>query len=776
VKTLGEGWENCENAHDEFVDGLGEPIYKIECKQRTDDGCRFLKEYVSRHSNINVTNNLSENMLKKITLSFRSYCDTLWNLPSKFDESPQHCQEWICHRNQYQCQTGQCIELDWLCDAEWDCPDASDEQAIDLNFQRLSHNINLPDFQKRTEKCRSQYIKQQPFTKKCNLTIEFPCFLANTTDPLHVEKNRPCINLTQIGDGIEDCYGGLDEKNTLESCDGSMLGFSFHCGNKQCSDYESLCQEKSESCRSKILCYYKSKNQSCSATMDVVCLDGSCKKSARCNGKFECSYGEDEHWCPLTETIEDTKYKYRNSKRSPKTYWKLFWPNFPLHSQPTLTEFDGKQATQYSRSLSKIINVTRIATSYADSYRCNRGVAIAYDSDADPVCFCPPSYYGDWCEYFSDRLTIITHLDLTSRTTADYAHRSQWYKVIASLLYDQRIIDFHEFHVNSNIEVKNFVKHKFYLLFSSTDQMREQKVSRYFNRTDIIENQPYSIRFDVYRLTGNEIDELGSWLYPIYFDFLPVFRLATVLKFPKWYENSTIDPCANNTSCPQNSVCRPIFNQEYPRFWCSCESTFYGKNCEIYEPMCLSYCSSDALCKPKGRGELTNTNNPLCICPLHRFGPRCNLRHEECNSKPCLNNGTCHLRHDPSNHRPFICICSKYYHGDYCEKSKFTIHISLNMSSYASASVVQFYDINFHNLQLLIQHQQVTSGLFTTIRYHHNKLLTPPLAILKLYSLSIKSEYYILYIQENATSIHITSTPKHCLHVTSLSFIQSKTH
>jgi len=473
------------------------------------------------------------------------------------------------------------------------------------------------------------------------------------------------------------------------------------------------------------------------------------------------------------ESEVGTKYKYRNSKRSQKIDRKLVWPTFPSSSESKPSALDQRKVAQYSPLSPTDIYTTRIDTNYSDSYICNRGAAIA-DDKGRSVCFCPPSYYGERCQYFSDRLTIFSHLDLISLATVGHTHRSRWFKVVASLLYRERVIDFHEFDVNEDIEIENFVKHKFYLLYSLSDEMRESKKVRYFNRTDIIENQPHSIRFIIYQLTANETNELGSWFYPIYFDFLPAFRLATVLKFPTWYKNPSSDPCANNTACPQNSTCRPIFNKENPRFWCSCRSGFYGKRCENFEPKCLSYCSPNAFCKPKGRGELTNTNNPLCICPLHRFGPRCNLRHEECDSRSCLNNGTCRLRNDPSGQRPFICICPKNYHGDYCEKNKFAIHIDLNMSSHMLASVVQFYDINTYKMQLLIQHQQLTSGLPAFARYSHNRDLAPRLAILKLYDLSTISKYHILYIQENVTSINIISTPEHCPHVNSLPLIQSK--
>jgi hypothetical protein len=60
-------------------------------------------------------------------MRFRAYCDAEWQLKGHIDEYSPYCSEWICRENEYQCRTGQCIKIEWLCDGEWDCADASDE-------------------------------------------------------------------------------------------------------------------------------------------------------------------------------------------------------------------------------------------------------------------------------------------------------------------------------------------------------------------------------------------------------------------------------------------------------------------------------------------------------------------------------------------------------------------------------------------------------------------------------------------------------------------------
>ena len=69
---------------------------------------------------------------------------------------------------------------------------------------------------------------------------------------------------------------------------------------------------KNTKCHTSLLCSYKSKNSSwCSGDQDVVCLNGSCAENARCDGRYQCSYGEDEHWCLMSKSsVDRVAYRY----------------------------------------------------------------------------------------------------------------------------------------------------------------------------------------------------------------------------------------------------------------------------------------------------------------------------------------------------------------------------------------------------------------------------------------------------------------------------------
>ena len=379
-------------------------------------------------------------------------------------------------------------------------------------------------------------------------------------------------------------------------------------------------------------------------------------------------------------------------------------------------------------------------------------------------CLCPPAYYGLWCEFFSDRISVIARVD---RKTLPNTLSNITFKIRSNFLFKNVIIDYHEFIAFPTNKTIDDIKHKFYLLYSRSDQMLAHKRARYFNRTDVINNHPYSVQFDIFLLEKNgSMREIGSWHYPIYFDYLPAFRLAVVLKFPFWFGNATLNPYSQNTY-NQNSTCLPIFNLNNS-YYCSCKSGYFGKDCSMYEPLCETYCSVNSICRHDDNDVQMNKTTPYCICPLNHFGPRCIIKNEACNSNPCSNNATCIVQSDLSGEAAYVCICSNRFYGNQCQNKKASVHINLNMTNIFSirATVVQLYDIPGIT-KLLIRHQQAYYGLPSTIHYDHNDFNVPRLGILKIYTHSTHPQYFIMYSQQQRI-LNISSSPQQCPHASSL--------
>jgi hypothetical protein len=307
------------------------------------------------------------------------------------------------------------------------------------------------------------------------------------------------------------------------------------------------------------------------------------------------------------------------------------------------------------------------------------------------------------------------------------------------------------------------IKHKFYLLYSRSAEMLAHKRWWYSNRSDVINNHLYTVHFDVFTLEkNNSVEEIGSWHYPIYFDYLPAFRLAVVLKFPSWFGNATLGPCREKSCNGNSTTCLLVFN-ENNSYYCSCKSGYYGKSCSMYEPRCENYCSGNALCRVDDSDLQEKKKKPYCICPLDHFGARCNLKYDGCHSNPCLNNGTCFPSYDTSGENSYLCNCSQQFHGSQCQDEKAPVHIDLNMTNTLSvlATTLQlsFYDPPYFKLQ--IEHQQIYNGLPSSIRYYRSVTYIPSLGVLKIYEDLLRPQYFLIYFLYQ-TKINITSHPEYC--------------
>ena len=190
VTKLGDSGTECRNAFDQFWFGFARELSSINCKDLIRDECSLLRQYIAQSW---ITANNSQISFEH-RISFRSYCDTFWNLDSRQDENLGECRRsWICPHDQWRCQTGQCIEPFWVGDGEWDCADASDEH-LSLNFITglTQRGASLHNFTN-----RSYFV-----SSTCNQSNPFLCLSATA-----IQLGFSCFNLSQIGDGQIDCAG-----------------------------------------------------------------------------------------------------------------------------------------------------------------------------------------------------------------------------------------------------------------------------------------------------------------------------------------------------------------------------------------------------------------------------------------------------------------------------------------------------------------------------------------------------------------------------------------
>ncbi len=89
-----------------------------------------------------------------------------------------------CRNHQYQCDDGTCISEHYHCDGADDCPDKSDEKDCDLACDTVDQAI-------------------------CFHSCHYPG--CHCTFPYFQCKDGPCIPMSKLCDGIQQCWGGEDE-------------------------------------------------------------------------------------------------------------------------------------------------------------------------------------------------------------------------------------------------------------------------------------------------------------------------------------------------------------------------------------------------------------------------------------------------------------------------------------------------------------------------------------------------------------------------------------
>ena len=468
----------------------------------------------------------------------------------------------------------------------------------------------------------------------------------------------------------------------------------------------------------------------------------------------------------IDSTLESSELVYRQKKQlrmeiSPRVFE---LKPFPIHLQ--------KVSQPYRRvdtiALSPGIAATDEHFWFHSSYECNRGISV-FSGNGTLSCFCPPQYYGDKCQYHADRLLLLLSLRLFTSITTIHQDLNIVIKLLILFAYHGQTLMTHEFHVQPALEVTTVTKKMVHLLYSHSSPSQLRRRRRYFNRSDILASQPYSIHIEAYEYQNSSQPSLiGVWRFPIQFDYLPVYRFSKVLSLTR--SISYPNPCAKSP-CHRNEGCHQLMNDP-TRYVCLCKANFTGPNCSLVNEQCVfGYCAPGAMCKPNYRGSVHGGPSlPYCICPLNQFGDRCEVEHDACRPDTCLNDGTCFPSSQPDQ---VLCLCTDEYYGDRCTLPKASLNLTLDVSRPHAAAVIQFFEYDPASLILIIDHQEVHPRLPQIIRYNRNAPEIPPIVLVKLYSsFDVRwPDLYLLLIQNNVRSVTARtgiSSNNRCAHVNSL--------
>ncbi len=363
-------------------------------------------------------------------------------------------------------------------------------------------------------------------------------------------------------------------------------------------------------------------------------------------------------------------------------------------------------------------------------WRCNRGIMIyrwnKSINNSQSLCLCPPAYYGDRCQYENQRVSLTIQVQVSS----DW--RTLFVIVITLRDDEQGLIKSHD---QFNYLATHNCDRKFnvYLLYSTRPKNTSTN---------------HSIHIDIYK-KDTLLEYRASWLFPIIFPFLPVYRLAVQLHVPIMISN--IEDNCTSSVCGIHGRCSKYENTK--RSFCYCDKGWFGKFCNI------SYthnCSSDAI----------PISPSICLCPKEKFGTFCHLKSSICQ---CKNNGTCLLideRMDDNN--KFICMCREGFSGPECETIDTKIEIRFSPEITIPKSIL------IHFIEVFGTHKpHIHSTIFKKIEIYEEMVTvfrSRPFHIMfieiepKIYYRSIIQQKYIPSI----TIPSIVKHSNHCLHIREL--------
>ncbi|CAF0926861.1 unnamed protein product [Adineta steineri] len=460
-----------------------------------------------------------------------------------------------------------------------------------------------------------------------------------------------CLPLKQANDGNIDCIGATDEPQLCRSDYFEASYYNIHCKNGEgshCTFYHFFCG-------------------------DSICNETNYEFCAIPRNYSSPVYMDSDELDTTGSDIDKFFNQRKVDKDKPRE------KNFSLGAMNNVI----KQNTTMIR-LPLSINQEIIRQ---QQQRCHRGLLLRvwldYEKNlTNETCLCPPSFYGNMCQYQNQRISLTLKFQT-------YADSLQILFAIVVLLIDDsddRLIHSHQ--QFSYLYMRDCdIKFNMYLLYSTRPKDK---------------NKNYSIHIDVYEKMS--LAYRRSFLIPIQFSFLPVYRLAVQLNIPR--TTDTFERCVNQHCI--HGQCMKYSNHRNGATFCRCNQGWSGRYCNISHH-CT--CSNDSLCI----GILPN-NRSLCVCPSNKWGSQCLFQSRICNSNEnltCLNGGKCIPtdEHVVSN-KKFKCICQKGFSGLRCEIIDNEINLSFQENIKLSQSIL------VHFIEVFDDHVPINGSTFQTAVDH----------------------------------------------------------
>ncbi|XP_041674684.1 low-density lipoprotein receptor isoform X4 [Drosophila eugracilis] len=198
----------------------------------------------------------------------------------------------ICDEKQFQCQSGDCIPIRFVCDGDADCKDHSDEQIKECKF--IEATCSSDQFRCGNGNCipNKWRCDQESDCADGSDEANELCMNACPNNEFKCQTVDQCIPRSWLCDGSNDCRDKSDEAHCNQTCRAD----EFTCGNGRCiqkrwkCDHDDDCGDGSDEKECPVV--------PCDSVAEHTCTNGACiAKRWVCDGDPDCSDGSDERSC-----------------------------------------------------------------------------------------------------------------------------------------------------------------------------------------------------------------------------------------------------------------------------------------------------------------------------------------------------------------------------------------------------------------------------------------------------------------------------------------------
>ncbi|CAF1137687.1 unnamed protein product [Didymodactylos carnosus] len=479
--------------------------------------------------------------------------DCLFSSDEKFYSSRNVCQSNL--NNRFKClTTSDCIERRTMLSDDKNIQQCTDKSNQLYSFSCKHENDLGCQFLQNTLVLVEYYFL---FEELCNSVVNINLIdvTTNETDETNCDeykqfcKERRGVFCENTGRRYEIDYD-LSFKN--------LDYYTKYCRNKypkdnimiyRCSNStESICVQLSDLCNYECSCPNSENEMFCPNRSTTTCI----------LKKFNCAVHRD---CGSRDRNQVPDYEIRNLYGEGYEYQRYcglflkFIPyrgfSFEEHQYPPrgiLYHQQNQLSLTLSSSFISTFHQHRSDTSSSRIsmlYYCNRGIFV-FGVNETQICLCPPSYYGDKCQYQSERLSVYLGVETTIKYDTNIYKLLIRLQTSTNMFYDY--IDFIIF---------NYYKSDRHIVYLLTPNLYES----------------YSVVIDIFQLTTTIVEYHSSFYYDIPFPFLPVRRLATkiIIKDEK-SSNTCVNKCSLHGRC--------LFYENNKNQFCFCNEGWTGELCD----------------------------------------------------------------------------------------------------------------------------------------------------------------------------------------------------